>query len=70
MVHLSPIFSTTFVYGTMTTLQLGFVKKSNEEYFHLTRKKVLELEASGQIAVIDPNVQAEITASVRSWRRQ
>ena len=70
LVHLSPIFSTTFVYGTMTTLQLGFVKKSNEECFHLTRKKVLELEASGEIPVIDPTVRAEIAASVSSWKRQ
>ncbi len=68
-IRLSPIFSTTFVYGTMTELGLGFIKKSNEECFHLTRKRVLELEAADEIRPFHPIIRKELILSVENWRR-
>lgn len=53
----------------MKELGLGFVKKSQEERFHLTRIKVLELEATGDIEALDLDVRAEMSASVANWTR-
>ena len=70
LLHLfAPVLSTTLIYGAMKELGLGFVKKSQEENFHLTRKKVLELEATGEIEALDLDVRAEMSASVANWTR-
>ena len=61
--------SVTFIYFTMTKLGLGFVKKAQDDIFHLTRIKVLELEAAGEIKALDLNVRAEMSASVANWTR-
>ena len=65
----APVLSTTLIYGAMKELALGFVKKSQEERFHLTRTQVLELEAAGEIEALDPDVRAEMSASVANWTR-
>lgn len=70
LLHLSaPVLSTTLIYGAIKELGLGFVKKSQEERFHLTRIKVLELEAAGDIEALDDDVRAEMCASVAAWTR-
>lgn len=61
--------SVTFIYFTMTKLGLGFVKKAQDDFFHLTRIKVLELEAAGEIEALDLDVRAEMSASVAEWLR-
>lgn len=61
--------SATFIYFTMTRLDLGFVKKSNDECFHKTRIKVLEMEKSGDIEPLNHDVRAEMKAAVASWTR-
>ena len=61
--------SVTFIYFTMTKLGLGFVKKAQDDLFHLTRIKVLELEAAGEIEALDFDVRAEMSASVTNWTR-
>jgi Rhamnan synthesis protein F len=65
----APMLSTTLIYGAMKEMDLGFVKKSQEERFHLARIQVLELEAAGEIEALDPDVRAEMSASVANWKR-
>ena len=70
LLHLfAPVLSTTLIYGAMKELGLRFVKKSQEESFHLTRIKVLELEAAGDIEALDDDVRAEMCGSVADWTR-
>jgi hypothetical protein len=70
LLHLfAPVLSTTLIYGAMKELGLGFVKKAREDFFHRTRIKVLELEAAGEIEALDPDVRAEMRASVANWTR-
>ena len=70
LLHLfAPVLPTTLIYGAMKELCMGFVKKSQEENFHLTRIKVLELEAAGEIEALDLDVRAEMSASVAEWLR-
>lgn len=59
-----------YIYYTMTKLGLGFVKKANNDFFHFTRVKVLELEAAGEIEPLDCDVRSEMTASVAGWTPQ
>ena len=58
------LHSTSLFYATATLLHLPYLKKSGELRFHLARKKVLSLNARGEIDAIDPVVLAEIQAAV------
>ena len=65
------VISSAFVMPALVYGGMGFTKKANDIRFHLARQKLLELEARGMIAPLDPVVRAEISAAVAafSWPR-
>lgn len=63
----SPVLTTSFIYGIIALLGVGFVKKAQDSRFHFARAKVLELDASGEIDALDPRVRDEMRASVTNW---
>lgn len=62
------LISVTFIAPAMLLCGMGFVKKTRDSRFHLARIKVLDLEAAGQIAPLDPQVRSEIAALIETQR--
>lgn len=61
------LVSATFVHVALKHGKMGFLKKSNDRRFHLTRLAVLQGLADGTLSGIDSRVVAEIEAAVAAW---
>lgn len=61
------LLSVCFVAPAMRHGGLGFVKKAADRRHHLSRMRVLELEAAGAIAPLHADVRSEIHAAVAGW---
>ena len=61
------LLSVTFFYAAMVHGGMGFVKKSSDLRFHLSRMKLLSMEQAGEIAPLHPDVRREVEAAVDAW---
>lgn len=65
---LQHLISATFYFPAVKYGGLGFVKKSNELRFHLTRKKLIQMEKDGDCPELHPAVRSEILRSIETWQ--
>lgn len=61
------LISTTFIAPAVELCSMCFVKKAQDQRFHLARQKILELQSDGRIAPLNPIVKIEIYKAVEDW---